>query len=160
MKSRKHQNQVYKAFKAALKRDKAKTNVLPISELGLLQMTRQRAEESVFASMYTDCPYCKGKGTVKSLLSISVDIQRHIAAIMRKRRHQQGGSELQMLVHPSVLERLKSEDEQFFVEIQAKYSSNLSFRSDRAKHIEQFVIKDAASGEELYSNVENRNEII
>ena len=130
MKSRKHQNQVYKAFKAALKRDKAKTNVLPISELGLLQMTRQRAEESVLASMYTDCPYCKGKGMVKSLLSISVDIQRYLAAIMRKRRRSAGGSDLQVLVHPSVLERLRTEDEQFFIDIQTKYSSTLSFKAD------------------------------
>jgi len=49
MKSRKHQQQVYRVLKNALKRDKARTNVMPISELGLLEMTRQRFEESLLS---------------------------------------------------------------------------------------------------------------
>ena len=154
MKSRKHQSQVYRAFRTALKRDRARTNVLPISDLGLLEMTRQRAEESLLASMYGDCPYCKGHGRVKSLLGISVDIQRQISAIMRKRRKQPGPHDLQIIVHPSVLERLKTEDEQFLIDMQAKYSGSMSFKADPGRHVEQFMIRHAVTGEELYSNVE------
>jgi ribonuclease G len=47
-------------MKERLKRDKAKTHVLPISQLGLMEMTRQRAQESLSDSIYENCPYCQG----------------------------------------------------------------------------------------------------
>jgi len=66
MKSRRDQQQVYQRVKEGLRRDKAKTHVLPISQLGLMEMTRQRHSESVRSAVYDDCPYCKGRGKVKA----------------------------------------------------------------------------------------------
>ena len=66
MKSRRDQQTVYQRMKEGLRRDKAKTHILPISQLGLMEMTRQRHSESVRAAVYDDCPYCKGRGKVKS----------------------------------------------------------------------------------------------
>src|SRR5258708_23659839 len=66
MKSRRDQQQVYQRIKEGLRRDKAKTHVLPISQLALLEMTRQRHSESVRSAVYDDCPYCKARGTVQS----------------------------------------------------------------------------------------------
>src|ERR1700736_1420955 len=66
MKSRKDQQLVYNLMKERLKRDKAKTHVLPISPLGLMEMTRQRAQESLSGSMFVTCPYCSGRAVVKS----------------------------------------------------------------------------------------------
>src|SRR5712675_3768487 len=65
MKSRKDQQLVYSLMKDRLKRDKAKTHVLPISPLGLMEMTRQRAQESISGAVYEQCPYCNGRGKVK-----------------------------------------------------------------------------------------------
>src|ERR1700749_2418530 len=62
MKNRKDQQMVYSRMKERLKRDKAKTNVLAISQLGLMEMTRQRAQESLTGSMFTTCPYWNGGG--------------------------------------------------------------------------------------------------
>jgi ribonuclease G len=62
MKSRRDQQQVYQRMKDGLRRDKAKTHILPISQLGLMEMTRQRHSESVRSAVYDDCPYCKGRG--------------------------------------------------------------------------------------------------
>src|SRR6185437_10638613 len=59
MKSRRDQQQVCQRMKEGLKRDRAKTHILPISQLGLMEMTRQR-HKSVRAAVYDDCPYCKG----------------------------------------------------------------------------------------------------
>jgi Ribonucleases G and E len=56
MKSRKDQQMVYNLMKERLKRDKAKTHVLPISPLGLMEMTRQRAQESLSDTIYENCP--------------------------------------------------------------------------------------------------------
>ena len=156
MKSRKHQNQIYKAMKTALKRDRARTNVLPISELGLMEMTRQRQEESLLSQMYIDCPYCKGHGVIKSPLALSVDIQRQIAAIMRKQLNAPGETELQILVSPSVMERLRNEDEQMLVEMQRRYSGRLLFKSEVARHPESFAILDK-DGKTLYAVSESKS---
>jgi ribonuclease G len=156
MKGRKQQHAVFKAFKAALKRDRAKTNVLPISELGLLEMTRQRVEESFLSSRFVDCPYCRGRGAVKSPLRMSVEIQRQLSAILRRQRRQERGQELQITVHPSVLDRLRTEDEQFLVDLEARYGGRLTFRSDPGKHIEYFSVVNTQTGETLYASMEKQ----
>jgi len=151
MKPRKHQAAVYKAMKAALKRDRARTNVLPISDLGLMEMTRQRAEEGILSRMFTDCTYCNGRGTVRSPLGISVDIQRQLAAILRRYRGKKKVPGLQIHLHPTVLARLQREDEAFLVELESKFEGHLVFKSAPSRHVEFFAILDAESGETLVS---------
>lgn len=155
MKSRKHQNTVYRAMRAALRRDRARTNVLQISDLGIMEMTRQRAEESLLSSVYTECPYCRGRGEVKSGLAMSVELQRQIAAIMRKRTNRGKALKLQVVVHPSVLERLREEDEQVLIELQSRFEGSLSFRSDATRHVESFQIRDAETSDVLYTTVDH-----
>ena len=58
MRHRKDQQAVYKAMKERLKRDKAKTQVLQITPIGLMEMTRQRLNESLRESVHDPCPYC------------------------------------------------------------------------------------------------------
>jgi ribonuclease G len=151
MKSRKHQAQVYRALKAAFKRDRARTNVLPISELGLLEMTRQRVEESLLSTTHVDCPYCRGRGTVRAPLSVSVAVQRQISAIMQRMKARKEPVALQVVVHPTVLERLRREDEKFLIELENRFNVKLSFRSDPTKHVEFFLISNATTDEVLYS---------
>jgi ribonuclease G len=151
MKSRKHQNTVYKAMKQALRRDRARTNVLQISELGLMEMTRQRQEESLLSKMYSDCPYCKGHGSVKSPLALSADIQRQIGAVMRKGSQEGRDVNLQVIVAPSVLDRLRKEDEAFLVELQRRYTGRLTFKSELHRHPESFCIVDGDTAKVLYS---------
>ena len=151
MKARKHQAAVHKAMKAALKRDRARTNILPISELGLMEMTRQRQEESIQSQMYVDCPYCRGHGLIKSPLAISVDIQRQVVALMRKSRLDKRPIDLQIHVAPSVLDRLRTEDEQILVDLQSAYAGRLSFKSEPQRHPEAFTITEAGTGKVLYS---------
>ena len=154
MKSRKHQNSVFRTMKEALRRDRARTNILPISELGILEMTRQRGEESIMSSMYVDCPYCHGRGGVRSPLGMSVDIQRQIAAIMRRSKSSDVTQDLQIIIHPTVMDRLRREDEEFLMALESKFDGKLSFKSDPARHIEFFSINDAETGKVIYSSTE------
>ncbi len=78
MASRKYQKQVMNALLKELKKDKARTKVLPFSEFGLIQMTRQREEESFMKKVYEPCPYCGGLGEIKSLFSLGLEIERRI----------------------------------------------------------------------------------
>ena len=151
MKSRRDQQQVYQRMKEGLRRDKAKTHVLPISQLGLMEMTRQRHSESVHAAVYDDCPYCKGRGKVKSALTMSVEIQRKLSEILKKRSRDESDFQLRIVVHPTILERLRTEDEKHLIEMEKRYFGKLSFRADPALHAEQFKIVNVATNEELAS---------
>lgn len=151
MKSRRDQQQVYQRMKEGLRRDKAKTHVLPISQLGLMEMTRQRHSESVHAAVYDDCPYCKGRGKVKSALTMSVEIQRKLSEILKKRSRDESDFQLRIIVHPSILERLRTEDEKHLIEMEKRYFGKLSFRADPALHAEQFKIVNVTTNEEMAS---------
>src|SRR6478736_5219414 len=100
MKSRKDQQLVFALMKDRLKRDKAKTHVLPISPLGLMEMTRQRAQESLTGSLFVVCPYCNGRAVVKSPMTMSVEIQRALHAVMRQNPNVH---EVRIIVNPEVL---------------------------------------------------------
>jgi len=151
MKSRRDQQNVYQRMKEGLRRDKAKTHILPISQLGLMEMTRQRHSESVRAAVYDDCPYCKGRGKVKSALTMSVEIQRKLSEILKKRARDESDFQLRIVVHPTVLERLRTEDEKHLIEMEKRYFGKLSFRADPGMHAEQFKIVNVANNEELAS---------
>jgi ribonuclease G len=151
MKGRRDQQSVYQRVKEGLRRDKAKTHILPISQLGLMEMTRQRHSESVRAAVYDDCPYCKGRGKVKSALTMSVEIQRKLGEILKKRPRDESDFQLRVVVHPTVLERLRNEDEKHVIELEKRYFGKLYFRADPAMHAEQFTIVNEANNEELAS---------
>ncbi|MCX6906069.1 MAG: Rne/Rng family ribonuclease [Verrucomicrobia bacterium] len=151
MKGRKDQQQVYQRMKEMLRRDRAKTHILPISQLGLMEMTRQRHTESLRSAVYDDCPYCTGKGRVKSCLTMSVEIQRKLGEILKKRQRDESDFQLKIVVHPTVLERLRTEDEKLITEMEKKYFGKLLFRADPALHAEQFKIYNVATDEELAS---------
>jgi ribonuclease G len=151
MKSRRDQQQVYQRVKEGLRRDKAKTHILPISQLGLMEMTRQRHTESVRSAVYDDCPYCKGRGKVKSVVTMSVEIQRKLQEILKKRERDESDFQLRIVVNPTVLERLRTEDEKLLIEMEKRYFGKLSFRADTGMHAEQFKIVNVENNEELAS---------
>jgi ribonuclease G len=148
MKSRKDQQAVYQRMKDRLKRDKSKTHVLPISPLGLMEMTRQRSVESISGSVLDSCPYCGGRGKVKSAMTMSVELQRALHRIMRDHPDMH---EVKVVVHPHVLGRLRSEDEELLIDIERKYAGRLTFRADPTFHHEKFTILDAMTNQELKS---------
>src|SRR5438045_6311732 len=120
MKGRKDQQAVYGLMKERLKRDKAKTHVLPLPALGLMEMTRQRAQESLSDSIYENCPYCQGRGVVKTSMTTSVALHRTLNTVMRK--YHETVHELRIILNPDVLKRLKEEDAQFLNELERRYA--------------------------------------
>ena len=78
MKDRKHQMEVEKRLRNALKKDKAKTDISRISKFGLLEMSRQRLKTPLAEESYTVCSYCDGRGRVKSIESLALAVLRKI----------------------------------------------------------------------------------
>jgi ribonuclease G len=141
MRHRKDQQAVYKAIKDRLKKDKAKTQVLQISSIGLMEMTRQRLNESLRDSMYEPCPYCQGRARVKTPMTMSVEIQRRLNSVIQKHRDSVG--DLIVIVNSDVLNRFKSEDAKLLGELERSHSGRLIFRSDPTLNRERFAIIDA-----------------
>ena len=150
MKERRHRNAVYEKMVELMATDKARNHILPISQLGIMQMTRQRQQESLWSNLYTDCPYCRGRGIVKSATTMSVELQRRLSSVARRLQLRKDNKEysLRVLVHPGILERLRSEDADLLVRMESSYGVKLAFRADPAYHVEHFKIINAGTGEE------------
>jgi ribonuclease G len=147
MRHRKDQQAVYKAIKDRLKKDKAKTQVLQISPIGLMEMTRQRLNESLRDSMYEPCPYCQGRGRVKTPMTMSVEIQRRLNSVIQK--HHDSVGDLIVIVNSDVLNRFKSDDAKLLGELERSHSGRLIFRSDPTLNRERFAIIDAKTEKTL-----------
>lgn len=141
MRHRKDQQAVYKVMKDCLKKDKAKTQVLQMSPIGLMEMTRQRLNESLREYVHDPCPYCEGRGRVKSVMTMSVEIQRQINAAIQKYRDTIG--DMIVVVNSEVLSRFKNEDSDLLMELERGHNGRLIFRSDPTLHRETFAIYDA-----------------
>jgi ribonuclease G len=150
MKERRHRNSIYEKMIELMAGDKARNHILPISQLGIMQMTRQRQQESLSSNLYTDCPYCRGRGIVKSATTMSVELQRRLSSVVRRLqlRNDTKGYSLRVLVHPSILERLRSEDADLLVRMEKTFGVKLAFRADPSYHVEHFKIINADTGEE------------
>lgn len=152
MASKKDQQLVYKTLREHLAADHARIRTTPISQLGLLEMTRQRENESVESTIYDNCPYCKGRGLVKNATSMSADIQRKLNEIFAKRKHNQmikPGYEAKITAHPRVLERFHNEDAKVLQAIEQEYNIKLTLLPDPSLHIEDFHILDGNSGQRI-----------
>ena len=151
MKSRKHQREVCRALKDALKRDRARTNVLDISELGLLEMSRQRQDSSLLSQLTSRCPYCSGHGLVKSPMAISIEIQRKLVTLLKKAQAEKNPFEPKIVIAPQVMQRLCTEDAEILAALQKQFDTRLTFVSELHRHPESFSILDAETSETLYA---------
>ena len=150
MRSRKNQQELFKRVRRNLEEDKAKTHVLPLSSLGLMEMTRQRTSESMHAAAYDDCPYCLGRGHVKSSRTMSVEIQRKISELLKRREKAQGDYQLLVLANPAVCRRVQKEDHDMIVRMEKQHYGRIHVREESSFHFEQFRIEDQGSGKVLY----------
>ncbi|MBK1875659.1 Rne/Rng family ribonuclease [Pelagicoccus mobilis] len=150
MKQRRHRNAILSRMREAMSTDKAKTHILPISPLGIMQMTRQRMQESVSSGLYTDCPYCRGKGIVKSATTVSVELQRKLSGIVRRARARNPELEraikLRILVNPAIIDRLREEDADLLISLEKDYNAQLTFRADPNFHVENYRVIDVETG--------------
>jgi ribonuclease G len=104
-----HREQVYKAVKRALADDKARTNVLEISELGLVEMTRKRVRQDLRALLTQHCPTCRGTGVVKSNETLATEIYRALQAKAAAEAPPGEGHEILARVNPDLGAYLEGE---------------------------------------------------
>lgn len=114
---------IYQALMEELKTDRARTNVLKVSELGLVQMTRKRTSESLGRRLQSHCPYCDGNGHIRSTETEAYDLIREIS-----RCHiQTGATNFKVRVRPDIRQWIEEKESALFEEILRKYEINVDF---------------------------------
>ena len=131
-----NREKVFTALEEAMKADKSKTNILKISELGLVEMTRKRVRESIGRMMCEPCPYCEGRGYVKSKTTVCHEIFRELRREMLDTR----GTKVMLTVHPQVADLLYDEERRGLEELEKKFKKRVTVRAKPGFHQEQFEI--------------------
>ena len=136
MRSRRDRNTILRIMRQEMAKDKERCQILPLSPLGIMQMTRQRHEESRSSSLYTHCQYCRGRGIVKSPRTISVEIQRRLDSMALRLRSRGKDTkrlmELEILCHPEIHQRLENEDKTLITNLEKLHNIRLTYRSSSA----------------------------
>ena len=128
--------EVFRTLKDALKRDKCKTNILRMSELGLIQMTRKRNRESLNRLLTEKCFYCEGAGNLKSRRTVCYEIFRKIT----RDAPSYSTNGVQILVHPVIGEMLLKEEASFIELLEKQLKKEIIIEPRPDFHLEQFDI--------------------
>lgn len=154
-----HKNQVVKTLEEALKQDRSRTNILQITDLGLVEMTRQRTKPSLSKTLCQPCPYCQGDGVVTSTESTAIAILREIKVI----NYKLGEDKLKVMASGPVALRLLEEDDDKVKELAEKLGMEIEIEEDLDLHIEDFRIisgkdqREISLQEEEELNVDNKS---
>lgn len=131
-----HRRELVKVLEDALERDRAKTNLISFSDICVAELTRQRMRRSVETVSYQPCPYCGGRGSVKSVVTMAIEAIRQAR---RALQHAQGKT-IELLVHPQVAVRLLQEDRPSLSAIEAQTRAKILVLSDPSLHVEQVKV--------------------
>jgi ribonuclease G len=131
-----HRDQVFKALLKVLADDKARTNVLEISELGLVEMTRKRVRQSLQSVFCAPCPACKGSGMIKSDATLAAEILRKVQAGARDAT----GTEVVVRGHPETVHHLEGDRRDAVERLQALIGRKIVVQAMPSYHREQYDV--------------------
>jgi len=136
MEKKANRDKVFSALKDAFNKDKAKTNIQYISNLGLVEMTRERKRLDLRESLTEPCPYCSGRGLVKSRESICYEIFREL----EKRKSVLGNEKIHVFVHPEVNLFVREFKEEYIKKLEKDLGKKIVFVPKEELHIENYEI--------------------
>lgn len=132
-----NREKVRKRLEELLARDKAKTTLNRISDLGLIEMTRKRTRESLGRIVLEPCFYCDGTGHLQSKQTIAYEILRQI----RRERMNLPGYIIIVNAHPAVIDLLKSDERVAVTEAERLFQRRLELVPRKEYHLEQFDLQ-------------------
>ncbi len=136
MESGENRDKVYRALREAIRGDKAKTNILKISELGLVEMTRKRTRENLVQQLCEPCSHCEGRGYVLSNESVAYKVLREI----RKDLGRFTGRRVALTVGRRVAERLLGPEHVSLRALEESLGREIEIRARADLHQEQFEV--------------------
>jgi ribonuclease G len=141
----KNRKKIYDELRKEFKKDRAKIAMLPMTEFGLMQITRERVRENIVQSMNEVCPYCAGTGLLTKRSNLIHEFEKWV-----KRYKLDGKSkQLTLIVHPSLAEKLKGGFMSTLRKIQIKYFVRIKLVEDVKLNPQTFQILSAKTGEDI-----------
>lgn len=145
MDSKANRDRVLQELRQHLGRDRARTRAFAVSELGLIEMTRQRVRPSLWASMTRECPTCTGTGRVFSPEVVARRLERALkrAAVEKKER------KLAVRIHPDVAIYLLEEEPKLVQALGRQAGIELELRDDPMLHLDEFRLMSRPAGRDV-----------
>ena len=136
MEKKSNQEKVFNALQEVLKKDRSKTNILPMSEMGLIQMTRKRIKKPLTRVLCEACFYCDGEGYLTSKKTICYNIYREI---LRDSRDMMG-VKVTLRVNPEIAEILHGEENNIIVSLERVIGKQIVIYPSAKLHMEEFDV--------------------
>jgi ribonuclease G len=136
MDSKENRDKVNAALLKASEKDKTRSNVLKISDFGLVEMTRKRVKENLLQQLCEPCPYCRGDGWVKSPATIAYEILRKLDRELETRRP----AKVELKAHPDVYEYIRQYEGRHIAALEDQTGVQINLRSSRALHKEEYEL--------------------
>jgi ribonuclease G len=134
MEREKNRDKVYQALVDAMASDKARSRISRISDLGLIELSRERVREDLLRTMSEPCHYCEGRGYTKSETTVVYDIFREIRRIGSEAQEQK----IVIGVHPGVAALLCDDEQEGVEDLERAYNTKLIIKADPLLHLEQY----------------------
>jgi ribonuclease G len=131
-----HREEVFASLEGEIKKDRAKTKVLNISEFGLVEVTRKRSRANLERLLTQSCPYCSGRGRIQSNATICLNLRKELLHL----RGKIANSELLLRVHPEIARALQQEERAILDELERSLGVHILIQSDPELHHERFDV--------------------
>ncbi|NOY27599.1 MAG: Rne/Rng family ribonuclease [Oligoflexia bacterium] len=132
-----NRERVYRTLEEALRIDRARTNALKISDLGLVEMTRKRVQENLVQSISETCLYCDGRGTTRSRTTVVYDILREVQR--ESNRHKQAET-IYVNAHPVVADLLYGAEFDGLADLEKRIAKRVVVRAMGHFHLERYEV--------------------
>ena len=139
MEQESNRERLYGALAEALLADRSKTNILKVSELGLVEMTRKRVRDTLLRTLSEPCFYCGGTGYLKSRTSVALEIYR----VIIRDEAQHTGDQITIAVHPRIAEVLQDSERALITDLETRLNKSIEVRTQPRFHLEQFEIRSS-----------------
>jgi len=137
METPENRQKVFNLLKDELRKDKARTKALPISDIGLVEMTRKRIRENLGRYLREECPYCIGKARIMSPATMVYELYREIKRLTKEANPPEN---LLLGVHPDLAEYLEVEEIDTFRSMEKLLKGTISLQTSEKYHHEQFEL--------------------
>jgi ribonuclease G len=139
MEKKANQEKVFNALCEAFAKDRSKTHILPMSDMGLIQMTRKRIRKPLTRLMCEACFYCEGEGQLLSGQTLCYNIHREIL----RNSGEMAGNEITLRVNPQIADLLHGEENHLVTSLEHRLSKQITIYPDQRFHLEEFDILES-----------------
>src|SRR5690348_7446168 len=136
MEEKKNRQKVFQAVEQELRKDRAPSKALQVSDFGLVIVTRKRVKQSLERVLTEPCPYCSGAGTIKSSATVCYEILSEV----KKVSPELNGHRLLLRVNPDIARALKEEESAVLKDLRQSIGKDVTIKADTQLHHEQFDV--------------------